>query len=326
MSGLDDPTVIASAWIRFERCHGTLEQLKNAQRICSEQLSKLEAYREPDHRNGHKEKITTNSKRNLKRKATEPHADATPHANKRKTERRQKEPAKPTSMGPPASKAAKHEEASDVDAAEPHEIDTAHDASTIFVSNLAYATTEADLRAAFPELRIEEVNIIKSANGNSRGFGYVRLAFADQVELSLTFDRRPINGRPAFVSSVLRDKEQRKKFKFSTDCEPSKLFVKGLSFETTKEELTEVFAAFGAVKDVRLVCHRNGKSKGLAYVDYENEKSAAVAIMKLDQTELAGFKINVALSAPPPKSTNTGAVSAASTLGQGKRAQTTNRG
>lgn len=46
--------------------------------------------------------------------------------------------------------------------------------------------------------------------------------------------------------------------------------------------------------------------------------------MKLDQTELRGFKINVALSAPPPKpQPSHGAVSAASTLGTGRRAQTT---
>jgi RNA recognition motif-containing protein len=30
---------------------------------------------------------------------------------------------------------------------------------------------------------------------------------------------------------------------------------------------------------------RNEKSKGIAYIEYENEKSATAAIMKLDQTE-----------------------------------------
>lgn len=73
------------------------------------------------------------------------------------------------------------------------------------------------------------------------------------------------------------------------------------------------------------VCfRRNGKPKGLAYIEYHSEKSASEAVMKLDQTELRGFKINVALSAPPPKpQPSHGAVSAASTLGTGRRAQTT---
>lgn len=77
------------------------------------------------------------------------------------------------------------------------------------------------------------------------------------MEKSLTFDRRLINGRPTFVSSVLRDKEQRKKvFKYSEAMEPTKLFVKGLSFETTKEELEILFGEFGAVKEVRMVFHK----------------------------------------------------------------------
>lgn len=37
------------------------------------------------------------------------------------------------------------------------------------------STTEEDISNAFPELQIKNINIIKSANGNSRGFGYVQL-------------------------------------------------------------------------------------------------------------------------------------------------------
>lgn len=76
------------------------------------------------------------------------------------------------------------------------------------------------------------------------------------MQLSLSFDRRLINGRPTFISSVLRDKEQRKKFKYSTDVEPTKLFVKNLSFESTKEELEQAFGAIGPLKDVRLVLQK----------------------------------------------------------------------
>lgn len=76
------------------------------------------------------------------------------------------------------------------------------------------------------------------------------------VEQALIFDRRLINGRPAFISSVLRDKERRKKFKYSDEMEPTKLFVKGLNFETKKEDLETLFGAFGDVKDVRMVVHK----------------------------------------------------------------------
>lgn len=73
------------------------------------------------------------------------------------------------------------------------------------------------------------------------------------VEKSLLFDRRPIKGRPAFISSVLRDKEKRNVFKYAECLEKTKLFVKGLSFATTKEDLETLFKEFGTLKDVRLV-------------------------------------------------------------------------
>lgn len=47
---------------------------------------------------------------------------------------------------------------------------------------------------------------------------------------------------------------------------------------------------------------RNGKSKGIAYVEYESEKSAKQAVMKVDQTEFMGRTLTVAISAPPANS------------------------
>lgn len=65
---------------------------------------------------------------------------------------------------------------------------------------------------------------------------------------------------------------------------------------------------------------RNGNSKGIAYVEFQDDKSASKAIINLDQTEYQGFKITVAISAPPVKPQgNRGVVNAQLTLGQGKR-------
>lgn len=45
---------------------------------------------------------------------------------------------------------------------------------------------------------------------------------------------------------------------------------------------------------------RNGKSKGIAYIEYENEKSASNAVMKLDQVKFRDHILQVAISQPPP--------------------------
>jgi len=45
----------------------------------------------------------------------------------------------------------------------------------------------------------------------------------------------------------------------------------GLPKTMTKKDVEKVFSPFGVLKDVRLVTFRNGHSKGMAYVEYEDE-------------------------------------------------------
>lgn len=50
-------------------------------------------------------------------------------------------------------------------------------------------------------------------------------------------------------------------FRYSTTLEKHKLFISGLPFSCTKEELEDVCKAHGNVKDIRLVTNRAGKPK-----------------------------------------------------------------
>lgn len=49
-----------------------------------------------------------------------------------------------------------------------------------------------------------------------------------------------------------------------------------------------MFAVFGAIRDVRIVTHKSGKSKGCAYVEFE-EESAASAALKAEDIVLLGM-------------------------------------
>lgn len=67
-------------------------------------------------------------------------------------------------------------------------------------------------------------------------------------------DRRMLAGRPVFISRCERDKTNRDSgFKYSTTLEPNKIFVKGIAFEATSNDLGKLFGEFGTIKDVRLV-------------------------------------------------------------------------
>ena len=71
-------------------------------------------------------------------------------------------------------------------------------------------------------------------------------------------------------------------FVFLSGLEKNKLFVKDLSRDTTQDQLLQIFREFGALKEVRLITYRNGHSKGLAFVEFEDEAAAAKALVKTD--------------------------------------------
>lgn len=78
-----------------------------------------------------------------------------------------------------------------------------------------------------------------------------------------------------------------------------KLFVGGLPFATTDDELRELFAAHGAVASANVVRDReSGRSKGFGFVEFENEDEGKAAEKALNGSELGGRTISVAEARP----------------------------
>ncbi|XP_027812464.2 squamous cell carcinoma antigen recognized by T-cells 3 isoform X2 [Ovis aries] len=186
----------------------------------------------------------------------------------------------------------------------PH--DSSKDGVTVFVSNLPYGLGEpaATLRPLFETCGdVVEVRPIFSNRGDFRGYCYVEFREEAAALQALQLDRQSVEGRPMFVSPCV-DKSKNpdfKVFRYSTALEKHKLFVSGLPFSCTKEELEEICKAHGTVKDIRLVTNRAGKPKGLAYVEYENESEASQAVLKMDGMTIRENVIKVAISNPPQR-------------------------
>nr|XP_045379010.1 squamous cell carcinoma antigen recognized by T-cells 3 isoform X3 [Camelus bactrianus] len=184
--------------------------------------------------------------------------------------------------------------------------DSSKDGVTVFVSNLPYSlgAPEAALRPLFEACGdVVEIRPIFSNRGDFRGYCYVEFKEEAAALRALELDRKSVEGRPMFVSPCV-DKSKHpdfKVFRYSTALEKHKLFVSGLPFSCTKEELEEICKAHGTVKDIRLVTNRAGKPKGLAYVEYENESQASQAVMKMDGMTIKENIIKVAISNPPQR-------------------------
>lgn len=79
----------------------------------------------------------------------------------------------------------------------------------------------------------------------------------------------------------------------------TKLYVGNLSYDTTEEELRELFSQAGAVKSVTMITDRDtGRSKGFAFVEMETRGDVQKAISMLNNHALKDREIRVSEARP----------------------------
>ncbi len=85
-----------------------------------------------------------------------------------------------------------------------------------------------------------------------------------------------------------------------------KLFVGGLSYETTGETLKETFSQAGTVESATVINDKiSGRSKGFGFVEMSSEEEAQKAIEMFNGKEIDGRNVTVneakPLEARPPR-------------------------
>jgi len=74
----------------------------------------------------------------------------------------------------------------------------------------------------------------------------------------------------------------------------SKIFVGNLSFNTTREEVENLFAQEGPIQEVFLPTDRDtGRPRGFAFVTYDSDEDAARAVERFNGQELGGRPLRV---------------------------------
>ena len=82
----------------------------------------------------------------------------------------------------------------------------------------------------------------------------------------------------------------------------SRLYVGGLPYATTEDELEELFAAHGSIESVRIITDRmTGRSKGFGFVEMSATEEAEAAMEALNNTELEGRTLVVNEARPREK-------------------------
>lgn len=237
VKNIDDFDSVMTSWKSFEHTHGSLDQIQDCYNVC--------------------DKIIENYNRFLKQtQAKAPKRKSHPEVSGEENERKRQRPNDSVGKKNAFSKKPMEQRRSETRKSTTERDPNEKDHVTVFLSNLSYDVTEKEVRAAFSDLQVKNVDLVMADSGRGRGFGYLELSSPAEVEKALKLDRRPINDRPVYITKVLRDKNERGTFKYSDGKNESRIFVKGLPFDCTKEELENIFGKYGKIKEVRLVTRK----------------------------------------------------------------------
>lgn len=219
---------------------------------------------------------------------------------KRKAESSEEEST--TASPEPESKKAKSEEP----AGEP---------ATLFVGRLSWNIDDAWLKRefeAYPGVISARV-ITDRSSGRSKGFGYVDFESKSVAEKALEemqgkeIDGRPINvdlsnAKPKQQSGAERTNERAKQYGDSKSEPSDTLFIGNLSFDSTRDSVTEFFAEYGPIMGVRLPTHPETEQlKGFGYVQFESVDAAQKALDALNGEYLNNRAVRLDFSTPKPQ-------------------------
>lgn len=87
----------------------------------------------------------------------------------------------------------------------------------------------------------------------------------------------------------------------------AKLFVGNLSYETTSDEIRDLFSEVGPVESCQVITDRDtGRSKGFGFVEMNSKAEASAAKVKFDGQDLHGRALKVDEAKPKVDSRSNG--------------------
>ncbi|XP_041979316.1 probable RNA-binding protein 19 [Aricia agestis] len=179
--------------------------------------------------------------------------------------------------------------------------------TTLFVKNLNFKTTEDSLREHFSSCgKIHSATIAKKKDPKnpghflSMGYGFVQFYKKSHTNEALkslqgsTLDGKSLELKRSERGNSTEVKTAKKSTKDSIQ-NGNKILVRNVPFQANKNELHEIFRAFGEIKTVRLpkkLTTGSDQHRGFAFIDYYSKADAKSAFEALCQsTHLYGRRL-----------------------------------
>ncbi|XP_066135816.1 nucleolin isoform X1 [Saccopteryx bilineata] len=156
-------------------------------------------------------------------------------------------------------------------------------AFNLFVGNLNFSKSAPELKTGISDVFAKnDLAVVDVRIGVSRKFGYVDFESAEDLEKALE-----LTGLKVFGNEIKLEKPKGKDSKKDRDART--LLAKNLPYKVTQEELKEVFED---AAEIRLVS-KDGKSKGIAYIEFKTEADAEKTLEEKQGTEIDGRSISL---------------------------------
>lgn len=184
----------------------------------------------------------------------------------------------------------------------------------LFVGNLPFTVDSAQLAALFESAgNVEMVEVIyDKVTGRSRGFGFVTMSSAQEVEAAAQqFNGYELEGRALRVNAgpppPRRSEEFSPRGRRGGGGAPAmgssnRVYVGNLSWGVDDLALETLFSEQGKVVEAKVVYDRDsGRSRGFGFVTYNSAEEVDSAIQSLDGVDLDGRRIRVSVAESRPR-------------------------
>ncbi|XP_069366577.1 RNA-binding protein Musashi homolog 1-like isoform X1 [Paralichthys olivaceus] len=144
-----------------------------------------------------------------------------------------------------------------------------HDPCKMFIGGLSWQTTQEGLKEYFCKFgEVKECMVMRDpVTKRSRGFGFVTYAEQAGVEKVLAQNRHDLDSKTIDPKVAFPRRAQPKLV-----TRTKKIFVGGLSVNTTIEDVKQYFDQFGKVDDAMLMFDKTtNRHRGFGFVTFENE-------------------------------------------------------
>ncbi|KAA8894021.1 hypothetical protein FN846DRAFT_976300 [Sphaerosporella brunnea] len=176
--------------------------------------------------------------------------------------------------------------------------------TTLFVRNLNFSTTAEGFTAAFKSIdgfrwaRVKtKPDPKKPGQMLSMGFGFVGFSKPEQARAAqAAMDGYALDGHKLLIKMAHKGADvaaetQSMDAAKNDAANRTKIIIKNLPFEVTKQDVRSLFGKYGTLRTVRMPKKFAGRTRGFAFAEFVSGREAASAMAALKDTHLLGRRL-----------------------------------